>query len=167
MTVEQHQRSGGMEVLTPVQGLAAGIGSASVMAVVMMLGSSLAGTGFWTPINAIGSFFQGGPLRLEFAGSVTLLGVAIHLLVGGLLGVLYASAQELIDLPSLLIVAVYYGLVTWFVSTFAVLSWLRPGIHEVWKAWPVFIGHLSFGFLLGLTAAYSIRRREPEIFSPD
>ena len=74
MTVEQHQRTGQSEILTIKQGFVAGIVASLVMATVAMVGSSLIGMGFWTPINAIGSFFLGGgaePIPSGPAGAVT------------------------------------------------------------------------------------------------
>lgn len=154
MTVEQHQHTGRLEVLTIRQGMLFGILAAIVMTAVATAGFALSGNGFWTPINATGSFVIGSnPVPTGFSGSLTLIGLLIQLIMGGLLGALYASAQERIDRPSLLVVATYYGLVIWIVATFAVLSWLRPPIHDVMRTWPLLIAHLVYGLLLGLVAA--------------
>ena len=154
MTVEQHHYTGQRAVLTLRQGLAAGVVAAACMALVASLGSALAGDGLWTPLNAVGSFFRpAAPIPAGFAGSLTWLGAAVSLLMGGLLGALYASAQERIDTPSLLVVAIYFGLVTWIVATFAILSWAKPPVHEVMRTWPVLLGNLVYGLVLGLFAA--------------
>lgn len=163
MTVEQHQRGVRSEILRARQGLLVGGVAGLVLALVAMAGSSAAGTGLWTPVNAVGSFFLGvQPIPNEMAGAVSLLGLAVMLLMGGLLGALYATAQEPVDNPSLLIIAIYYGGVIWFVSTFAVLSWLSPAVRSVWGSWPVLLGHLVYGALLGVYAAVRNPYRRPE-----
>jgi hypothetical protein len=154
VTVEQHQRTGPSEILTIRQGLVAGIVAALVMAVVAMVGSGLIDEGLWTPINAIGSFFVGSsavPIPPGPAGAVTVVGVVVQLAVGGLLGMLYASAQSPEDTLSLIVIGVFYGLVTYIVSRLA-LRWLNPAVFAVWRSWPVFIGQLLFGATLAVFA---------------
>ncbi len=139
-------------------GMAAGV----VLGLVAGALSSAAGLGFWTPINAAGSFFLNvQPIPGEMAGAVSYLGLVVMVLMGGLLGTLYATAQEPLDTPSLLIIAVYYGAVTWFVSSFLVLSWLSPAVSAVWRTGPVLAGHLVFGALLGLFAMLRNPYRKP------
>ena len=167
MTVEQHQHVGGVELLRPVQGLAIGIGAAVVMAGVFMAGFALTGKGAWTPINAIGSFFQSNPTpQPTFDGMTSIIGLVIQLLVGSLLGVLYASAQARIDSPSLLIIAIWYGFIVWFTATFLILSWLKPSLREVMRSWPMLVSHLTYGAVLGI---YAITQNKPvkRIVSPD
>ena len=162
MTVEQHQRTGPSEILTIRQGLVAGIVAALVMAVVAMVGSSLIDKGLWTPINAVGSFFLGSravPISADLAGAVTVLGVVVQLAVGVLLGMLYASAQSPEDTPSLIVIGVFYGLVTYIVSRLA-LRWLNPEVFAVWRTLPVFIGQLLFGATLAAIAALRNVSRE-------
>ena len=60
--------------------------------------SAATGQGLWTPVNAAGSFFLGvQPIPAGMAGALSYLGLAVMLLVGGLLGALYATAQEPLD----------------------------------------------------------------------
>ncbi len=152
MTVEQHQHSASAEILTVSQGFRAGLAAALVMALVAMILAAMNGQGFWTPLNAIGGLFKGGGIVTGFSLGIALPGLVIHLLMGGGLGALYASAQERIDNRSLLVVALYYGLVVWVIATFAVLSWLKPSLLEVMRTWPLLAAHLSFGAVLGLFA---------------
>lgn len=162
MTVEQHQRSGRIEVLTVGQGFVIGIVGAVAMATIAMAGSAATGHGLWTPINAVGCFFTGTePIPAGFAGWVTGLGIAVQLVTGGLLGLLYASAQERIDSPSLLIIAVYYGFITWFVASFFILRWLNPTVAGIWRSWPVLLGQLAYGAVLGLFAIWRSRQLPP------
>lgn len=156
MTVEQHQRTGPSEILTIKQGLAAGLGAAVVMAVVAMMGSSLAGHGLWSPINAAGWFFVGDsttPVPAGLAGTVTVVGVLVTFVVGGLLGMLYASAQAPEDTPSLVVIGIFYGLVTYIVARLA-LRWLNMAVFDVWRTWPVFLSQLVFGATLACVAAW-------------
>lgn len=139
-----------------------GIVGGWALALVAGLLSPAAGNGPWSPVNAAGSFFLGiHPIPGEIAGTATIVGLAVMTLLGGLLGTLYATAQEPLDTPSLLVIAVYYGFVTWFVATFAVLSWLNPAVKAVWQSWPVLAGHLVFGAVLGVYAALRNPYRRP------
>ena len=161
MTIEQHQRTGQSEILTIRQGLVAGVVAAMVMAVVAMGAFYAMGKGPWIPINAIGTFFLGGTLILGGPdGIVTVVGVIVQLLVGGLLGMLYASAQSPEDTPSLIVIGLFYGLVTYIVSRIA-LRWLNPAVFAVWRTWPIFAGQLLFGATLAVFAALRnpLRRR--------
>lgn len=168
MTVEQHQRRVRTEILTARQGFGVGVLAGLALAVVAGALSSATGNGAWTPINAAGSFFLGvQPIPTEMAGAVSYLGLIVMALVGGLLGALYATAQEPLDTPSLLIIAVYYGGVTWIVSNFLVLSWLNPTVRAVWQSWPVLAGHLVFGAVLGFFAAIRNPYRRPAGANPE
>lgn len=139
-------------------GMVGGWGLALVAGVL----SPLVGNGLWSPVNAAGSFFLGvQPIPSEFAGTVSYVGLAVVTLMGGLLGALYATAQEPLDTPSLLVIAVYYGFVTWFTATFLVLSWLSPSVKVIWQSWPVLVGHLAFGAVLGVYAALRNPYRRP------
>lgn len=168
MTVEQHQRTGQAEILTIRQGFAVGTVSAFVMALVAMVGSDLVGQGLWTPINAVGSFFLGGSeqtIPSGPAGAITVVGVVVQLAVGGLLGMLYASAQSPEDTPSLIVIGLFYGLVTYIVSRLA-LRWLDPAVFAVWRTWPVFVGQLLFGATLAVFAASRNSSRKRAVRRP-
>ncbi len=163
MTVEQHHRRTRIEVLTARQGLAAGMVGGLALALVAGALSAAAGRGLWTPVNAAGSFFLGvQPIPAGPAGLLTLVGLAVMLLVGGLLGALYATAQETLDNPSLLVIAIYYGGVTWITATFLLLSWLNPAVQAVWRSGALLAGHLAYGALLGLVAIWRNPPREPK-----
>lgn len=162
MTVEQHQRRTRTEILSARQGLVAGVAAGLALALVSGALSAASGRGGWLPVNAAGSFFLGVvPIPADFAGAPSILGLAVMGVLGGLLGALYATAQEPVDTPSLLVIAVYYGFVTWIMATFAVLSWLNPAVRAVWQSWPVLAGHLTFGAVLGLAAAARNPFRQP------
>jgi hypothetical protein len=162
MTVEQHQRRTRTEILTTRQGMIVGVAAGLSLAAVAGALSSAAGTGAWIPVNAAGSFFLGTqPIPPDFAGAVSYIGLGVMALMGGLLGTLYATAQEPLDTPSLLIIAVYYGGVIWIVSTFAMLSWLNPAVRAVWQSAPVLAGSLAYGAVLGCFAALRNPYRRP------
>ena len=158
MTVEQHQRRTRREVLTMPQGLAAGLLGAAVLTVVSAGLLAAAGHGAWQAINAAGAFvLRGQAISGHYAGALSLVGGGLIAVTGALLGVLYASAQEVLDAPSLFFIAMYYGAVSWIVSNFGVLSWLAPAVKTVWQSWPVFLGHLGYGATLGLIALRALR----------
>ena len=95
MTVEQHQRRTRSEILTARQGFVAGIAAGLALALVAGVLSGAAGSGLWAPVNAAGSFFLNvQPIPTGMAGAVTYVGLAVMMVVGALLGTLYATAQE-------------------------------------------------------------------------
>lgn len=149
MTAEQHRYRRPSEVLTGREGLLAGLLGSLVLVAVAGLIFAARGQSAWTPLNAAADFW----LRPPLSPAARWLGLAVVLLTGGLLGVLYASAQEPLDLPSLLLIAIYYGFVTWMGASVLVLSWLSPATRAVWQSWPVLVGHLAYGLTLGLWAA--------------
>lgn len=167
MTVEQHQWLRGREILSPARGLGAGLVAGAVMAGVLMAGSALNGQDVWTPINAIGGFWRSAAASSpQFGGLTTWLGLATHFLMAAALGALFASAIERMDKPSLLIVAGWYGFTTWFVSTFLVLSWLKPNLSQLMRSWPFLLSAIAYGLVLGVIA---VRNSRPvhHVFSPD
>jgi hypothetical protein len=167
MTVEQHQWLRGKEILSPARGFGAGVAAGALMASVLMAGFALSGQGLWTPINAIGAFWGGQtPPSSQFSGITTVAGLATHFLLAGALGALFFSAIERMDKPSLLIIGVWYGFITWFVSTFLVLSWLKPELRDLVRTWPFLIGTLAYGLALGWIAVRNSRPVQ-RVFSPD
>jgi len=83
--------------------------------------------------------------------------------LGGLLGALYATAQEPVDMPSLLIIAVYYGFFIWFIATFVVMLLLNPLVQQVWRQWFILVGHLAYGATLGVFAMLRNPWRKEEL----
>lgn len=153
MTVEQHQRFERMEILTVRQGVLAGLVGTLALAAVVMLGSSATSHGLWTPVNAAGAFVSGADaIPGDFSGWLSIAGLVTMLTLGALLGALYATAQEPVDTPSVMIIALYYGFFIWFVATFMVMLWLNPLVQQVWRQWFIFAGHLAFGAVLGIAA---------------
>lgn len=153
MTVEQHQRLSQMEILTVRQGVLAGLLATLAMAAVVMLASGATNHGLWTPVNAPGAFVTGAnSVPGEFAGGLSIAGMITMLALGALLGALYATAQEPVDSPSVMAIALYYGFFVWFVATFIVMLWLNPPVQQVWRQWYILAGHLAFGAVLGAAA---------------
>lgn len=167
MTVEQHHHPRNLELLSPAGGFVAGVAAATVMSATLMAGWAVRGHGLWTPINAIGSFFSAEMVDSPaFAGGITVVGLVIQWVVGGLLGALYASAIERMDTRSLLVVSLYYGGLIWFVSSFVLLVWLKPALVPVVRSWPMLVGNLAFGAVLGGVAAVR-NRSATHAVSPD
>ncbi len=79
----------------------------------------------------------------------------MQLLVGGILGHAVCLRAVAEDTPSLIVIGLFYGLVTYIVSRMA-LRWLNPAVFAVWRTWPVFVGQLLFGATLAVFAAFVI-----------
>ena len=164
MTVEYHQRQDRMEILTTRQGVVAGLLGTLALATVVMLGSSVTHQGLWMPVNAAGAFFTGADVVPgAFSGGLSVVGIAAMLILGGLLGALYATAQEPVDSPSVMIIAVYYGFFIWFIATFVVILFLNPLVQQIWRQWFIFAGHLAYGAVLGIAAVLRNPWRKPRL----
>lgn len=148
--------------LKPRQGAPAGLLAGLGMAVIYGLLAQLFGPGADRLLNTIAATLLGS----DAAGSAALLvGLAIHLILAVLLGLLFASSLDRIPRRESLVVATFYGFTIWFVSSFIVGGWFNDAILSFNRSWWGLLAHLSFGFLLGL---YAVRRgTPPPAVSPD
>ncbi len=164
MTVEYHHRQYRMEILTTRQGVVAGLIGTVALVVVVTLGSAATGNGLWAPINAPGAFISGADaVPAGYSGLLSFAGLVTMFVLGGLLGALYATAQEPVDTPSLLIIAVYYGFFIWFIATFVIMLLLNPLVQQVWRQWFIFAGQLAYGGTLGVFAMLRNPWRKEEL----
>lgn len=149
-------------VLTPGLGLAAGAAGGLAMLGFMYLLHlvfpasivSLAGL-----LSQIGSLFASARAPET---ALIVVGGAIHLLVAGLLGLLYASSQRRIPVRGLLGVGVLFGFVTWVVSS-VVVGWLgNQALSAVLRSWPWLLASLAYGTVVASFGVWRVTQRLPE-----
>ena len=105
-----------------------------------------------------------GSLVFHSAGeprTLTLItGLALDLLVGALLGLLFAvSQQQRIPRRGQLAVGIWYGILIWFVARLLAHPLLSDTVYRAVRSWPWLVGCLTFGISLALaTIVYGKQR---------
>jgi hypothetical protein len=145
-----------------VSGLVGGVG----MALFATIYASIAGHGFWTPVQAIAGTVLGRDAM--HGASAVIVGVAIHVAVSMAFGILFAAItpREVAPAPALAF-GMFAGLAILVMMNLVVLPVVNPYVrsHLMWGSSPgaalpvsvAFVMHLLYG--LGLSLAPSLRRR--------
>ncbi|MHB1847361.1 MAG: hypothetical protein ACYCWW_21260 [Deltaproteobacteria bacterium] len=120
----------------------------------MMIGSAVAGDGFWMPMKLIAGVFWGVDVLLMH-GTAVAAGIVIHLVVSMFLGIVFALLVRR-ELPygSAFVSAALYGIAVWLFMTYVIL-FLDPVMRErlLLSSGNWFWVHLLFGFGLSFTPA--------------
>jgi len=143
-----------------VSGLVGGV----AMALFATIYAAWAGLGFWTPVEAIAQTVLGSDMT---GASAIIIGLAIHVAVSMLFGVLFAlvTPRDVIGAPSVAF-GMFAGLAILVIMNLVVLPVINPQMraHLMWGSrphalpvWVAFVTHLIYG--LGLSLAPSLRRR--------
>ena len=143
-----------------VSGLVGGV----AMALFATIYAALAGLGFWTPVEAIAQTVLG---RDTTGASAIIVGIAIHVAVSMLFGVLFAlvTPRDVLPAPAIAF-GMFGGLAILVMMDLVVLPVINPQTraHLIWGSspqalpvWAAFVMHLVYG--LGLSLAPSLRRR--------
>jgi hypothetical protein len=148
-------------LLRPLEGAVAGFaGSLVMLAAVSALNPGASGSAsVW--IEWLGRLYPGA------AQSRGLAGLAIHGLLGAVLGILYAASQQRIPRRPLLGIGAFYGLLLW-IGGRIVLGWLfSTPVRDVVHSWVWLAGACVFGITLALSAAWAdARRPAPAVSAP-
>lgn len=100
------------------------------------------------------------PYAAALGSTATLLTAgAVHVLVGALLGVLFAVSQDRAPLRTLLAVGVFYGVVIWVAGRLIAALVFGPGLRAVLHSSSWLLVCVLYGLLLGGWAACIERRR--------
>ena len=143
-----------------VSGLVGGV----AMALFATIYAAWAGLGFWTPVEAIAQTVLGPTMT---GASAVIVGIAIHVAVSMLFGVVFAliTPRDVLTAPAI-VFGMFAGLAILVGMDLVVLPVINPTTraHLMWGSWPhalpvwaAFAMHLIYG--LGLSLAPSLRRR--------
>jgi hypothetical protein len=137
--------------LKPTAGIAAGIlGGLVMLAIVQVLGPIL-GIGAGDVLGAIGTAVAPG-------GQTVLVGLVVHLVTAGVLGLMYSASQQRIPARGLVGVGVMFGLLVWIFGGL-VAGWLMgEGVREALRSWSWLAACLGFGLTLAGMAVLAGRR---------
>jgi hypothetical protein len=90
----------------------------------------------------------------------------VHVLIGAVLGVLYAMSQQRVPPRVLAGIGLFYGLMLWIAGRL-LLGWvLSTRVRDVVHTWSWLAGALTFGLALALAAAWAGARRRAPVATP-
>ncbi|MEJ5199766.1 MAG: DUF6789 family protein [Anaerolineae bacterium] len=146
-------------VLAPWHGIVAGVAGAAAMLIVLLLLNPVAQLSPAGVLRNIGALTApaGAAVDAQLAA-----GLALHLTVAGILGLLYALSQRLIPDRGLIGVGLLFGLVIWIVGSVIVGRLLPPQLGAMLRSWPWLMAHLAFGLVLAAIAVWQAGRRRRE-----
>lgn len=141
-------------------GLAGGLLGAALMALaaIALYPRVVAGGGALQPLNLIGAVFHHGWGALRgFSAAATTAGLLVHVVVALALGVGITSVVRRTHSSPTSEVAqtIVASLAVWVVAEFVVLPWLDPALRQGMPPWLFAMGHIAYGFGLGVYTAYA------------
>jgi hypothetical protein len=151
-----------------VKAAAAGMVGGVASALSWSIGSALAGRGFWTPLNAIGTTMPGADTVTPALSTYTVSGAFLHLLTAFCWGVVFGAALGLIvprfgrSMGRTVVAGLGFGVVTWLIMGLVIGPLFDPRIFAIQRV-NYFIGHLVFGTVTAWAFYLMARRRELSI----
>jgi hypothetical protein len=138
-------------------GLQAGILAGLIALIYLMLDGAIRGRGLWSFANLVSAaLYQGRALSNSFRWA-TLVGMALHLLVSGMVGVGFAFIlRPFASKPRRSsLVAACLGLVWYFASCRYLWPQVNPAL-VIYQPFPgMLLAHLVFGLCMGRTASFA------------
>lgn len=151
----------GTLVLSPKAGALAGL----VATIAMLL--VLAVLWPWLNFSPLHLLAQTGAMVLGGSPQPTnwsqlLLGLALYLVGGMLLGLLYAACQQRIPPRGLLSVGIFYGFVIWVLSSVLLGAVLGEALRATIRSMPHLLADLCYGLVLALVAIWADKKHAVE-----
>jgi hypothetical protein len=147
-----------------LDGIIGGLVRPVLMGMVAMVLFPLFGIGsFWQPLNLIAALFNQGRGTNPFFGGSSILGLALHMMVAAILGLIFAWSSRTRAAGGMLVGwAIVWGLVVWVVAQFFGVPLLDPVIARTFPAWLFAVGHVMYGVGLGGYLAWRWSRAPSE-----
>ncbi|WP_188186867.1 DUF6789 family protein [Nonomuraea sp. SYSU D8015] len=150
-----------------VAGVLGGLVGGMVMAACCMVMLYATGEGLWAPLNYIAhTFWRQAPLDGTWNSTAAVIGIAMHLLMSLLLGVLFALLAARVRpaprrLSSWALAGMLYGLTLWVINHYLLWPMVDRAAAQAFTPWVFAVGHLIYGLALGWMVAmisrYSVR----------
>lgn len=102
--------------------------------------------------------------------SPILVGFSAHIILGTIMGLLYAASQQRVPARGLVAVGIFYGFVLWVVSGLIVGPLLGENLRRAIRSWPWLLASLLYGSSLAAVALWVESHRAPEpsdVVQPD
>ena len=146
-------------ILKPQVGFVIGMASALLMLPVLFVLQPASGLLLQNVLANAGIVMLSGtanPHNLQIAGLV------VHILVGGLFGLLYALCQMRAPNKGLIGVGISYGIVLWAFGSLFTQWFYREALVTVIHTWAWLVASIAYGLLLSLVAIWSEHHRPKE-----
>jgi hypothetical protein len=146
-----------------LHGIEAGIIGGLAMIVLLASGAMLRGYGWWQPSNLLGSTFYGARAFRAGLGRATLSGLALHLVITGVVGGAFAILSARIRTSRRLVLLGALAGIAWFYLADAILwRWANPWVPLYSARLDALLAHALYGACLGNMA----RQAPPDIDVP-
>ncbi len=142
--------------LRPPLGFAAGVGCAFMMLPIIFFLQPLSKLLLTDILEDWGVVVLSGnaaPGNLIFAGLI------LHLLLGGILGLLYALCQTRVGKKETIGVGISYGFALWLLGSLVTVSFYRDALHGNVHSWVWLVASLIYGFCLAQVVLWVERNR--------
>jgi hypothetical protein len=140
-------------------GIVAGLTGAIVMGLVECFVAAFHGPGFWTPMMQIGATYLGVDWVRSLAWAAV-LGVATHLFIGAVFGVLFTALTRNVQTTGSLIAAgLALGAAVYLFMTYLVMPWADPVMYVSIDRGLFFLYHLAYGVTLPMALPLRERSR--------
>jgi hypothetical protein len=147
-------------ILIPAAGALAGVSGAILMLGLVFLLQPLFNISVTETLQRFGSMFFPGS-GTDGAEVQLWVGMALHLFVGIVLGLLYAISQQRIGPGYMIGVGFFYGVVIWVVSSL-IIGIFSETIRTTTRSLPWFLSCLVYGLSLAAFAVMADRQRPRE-----
>ena len=132
-----------------IQGALLGAVGGMAMAMWSMIALAATGDGFFAPVNFIAhSVWRDAPLDGGFNSAAFVLGIAIHMMVSMMLGVMIVSGTSRRSISTTGAVAVSIGvpMAAWAGQ---LVAWnaIDPDARSLFTPWVLFVGHAMFAMV--------------------
>jgi len=144
-------------------GAVSGMAASLLMLALVFVLKPLSGISVSELLIPMGSF-----LPLSDQVHVVATGLAVHVFLGGVFGVLYATSQQRIPAKALIPVAGFYGFSLWLFWG-VIFGWLfGTELREILHSWLWLLASLLYGIVLGRVAVWreSQRPQQSQLIVP-
>lgn len=133
-----------------LRGLEAGVIGGLAMIALLTCGALLRGYVWWLPANILGSTFYGVRALRSSPGWATVAGYAFHIVITGILGILFGLACGGLERRRrLLLLGGLAGLIWYFLASAVFWTWVNPLVPLYSLQPDTLVGHVLFGMCLG------------------
>jgi hypothetical protein len=133
-------------------GAVAGILGAATMLGVLAIVQPLSGLSPAWLLRQIGGIILQASNPSGGDAPVRLAGLSLHVLLGSLLGILYAASQQRIPAHGMLVVGIFYGLMLWVVGGLLAGSLFAGPLRAALRSWSWLLSNLMYGLCLATVA---------------
>lgn len=149
--------------LSPFAGLMVGLIASLIMLSVVMLFQPYSGISVENVLKPLATLVL--PKRFEQVEPTTLvmIGLGVHLMLRGLIGLLYSVCQQRIPTRGFVAVGIFFGFIIWITGSVILGFVFGAEWRATSRTWTWLFANIIFGFTLALTAIIAAKIRPVEM----